>query len=376
MNTPNLQLPLVQIARVVEPLGVEDSLQRAADELQESGLTALPVRAQSGIIGQIEEVSIAKALAAGLDATSAVGSIVSAAPPSIGMHATGAEALRLMVDSGASYLLVVDTAGLLVGIVSPSDLTKTQSEPPRPRMVGGMATPFGVYLTSGTVQAGARGWALVATGATLITLFMVANIVARELLLAIHTRWFSLGGNLLPLWMSVLSTALFLLGLRALPLSGIHAAEHMTVHAIERHEPLELAVVARMPRVHPRCGTNLAVALSVFLAISTANWFGDPMVQTLLALVVTATVWRPMGSAMQRYVTTRPPTDRQILMGIKSGKELMDAYAKNPMPTRNLLQRIWNSGVLQLMAGSTAVTLLVELLASNFQALSFLRVYS
>lgn len=79
---------------------------------------------------------------------------------------------------------------------------------------------------------------------------------------------------------------------------------------------------------------------------------------------------------MQKYVTTKPPSDRHIQMGIRAGQELLDRYAANPMPTRNLFQRILNSGVLHLMAGSTAVTMLVEFLTSTFPALSFLKVYS
>ena len=376
INSPNLLLPLAHLARAIEPLHVEDSLQRAADELQDHGLSAIPVRNAVGVIGQVEESAIAKALAAGLDSTAAVGSILSAAPPTLGVNATGAEALRMLIDQNCYSIMVVDGADTVVGLVTALDLVKSRAEPPRPRMVGGMATPFGVYLTSGGIQAGAKGWALMATGATLITLFMAADIIAREILIAVHLRLFAINVSVQSVLLNVISTALFLLGLRLMPLSGIHAAEHMTVHAIERGEPLVPRIVGRMPRVHPRCGTNLAVALSVFLGISTANWFGDPLGQTLVALIVTASVCRPLGAAMQKYVTTKPPSDRHIQMGIRAGQELLDRYAANPMPTRNLFQRILNSGVLHLMAGSTAVTMLVEFLTSTFPALSFLKVYS
>jgi uncharacterized protein YqhQ len=42
----------------------------------------------------------------------------------------------------------------------------------------------------------------------------------------------------------------------------------MVVHAIERGEPLVLEVVRRMPRVHPRCGTNLVAGIALFLGLA------------------------------------------------------------------------------------------------------------
>src|SRR2546423_10530097 len=64
---------------------------------------------------------------------------------------------------------------------------------------------------------------------------------------------------------------LFLLFVRALPLVQYHAAEHQAVHAMERGEPLDPEIVRRMPRVHPRCGTNIMAGGMVFLIVFIAR---------------------------------------------------------------------------------------------------------
>ena len=376
MTSYPLHFPVGALMCPVEPMQVEDSLQLAANRLRDEGLPLLPVARGRTLVGALTNKSLTAAIGSGVEPLSAVEFSLEREVLTIAPYQTCAEALRLLGDRNVDGLVVVDDANQVLGVFSARDLIAPSDTESRPRLVGGMATPFGVYLTSGGIQAGAKGWALMATGATLITLFMAADIIAREILIAVHLRLFAINVSVQSVLLNVISTALFLLGLRLMPLSGIHAAEHMTVHAIERGEPLVPRIVGRMPRVHPRCGTNLAVALSVFLGISTANWFGDPLGQTLVALIVTASVWRPLGAAMQKYVTTKPPSDRHIQMGIRAGQELLDRYAANPMPTRNLFQRILNSGVLHLMAGSTAVTMLVEFLTSTFPALSFLKVYS
>ncbi|MER3495923.1 MAG: hypothetical protein C4320_03425, partial [Armatimonadota bacterium] len=65
---------------------------------------------------------------------------------------------------------------------------------------------------------------------------------------------------------------MFVILFRLLPLAGTHAAEHMAVNALERGEPLDPEVVARMPRTHIRCGTNLAVGAGLFFGISETPW--------------------------------------------------------------------------------------------------------
>src|SRR5690606_35007100 len=132
----------------------------------------------------------------------------------------------------------------------------------------------------------------------------------------------------------------FLAGLRFAPLAGIHAAEHKVVHAIERGEELIPSVVKRMPRVHPRCGTNLAVGAMVFLGIMSWEAIGEVELRLLAALLVTVIVWRPLGTLMQYYVTTREPNEKQIAMGIRSGKALLEKAVYAPQARATIFRRI------------------------------------
>jgi uncharacterized protein YqhQ len=148
----------------------------------------------------------------------------------------------------------------------------------------------------------------------------------------------------------------------------------MTVHAIERGEALVPEVVRRMPRVHPRCGTNLVAALSIFLGVLGLNVL-DAETRVLVGLLLTAILWRPVGSFLQYYVTTKPPSDAQLEMGIRAGKELLSKYEVDPVVTPPPLRRVWNMGILQIMLGSTTLALMLNGLAAYVPGFQFLRVY-
>lgn len=356
----------------IEPLQSYDSLQRAATLMRESGLEAWPLAAGGQLIGLITTESLGMAMAAGLDATAPVGAAVAKAAPTISASASAASALRMMVDQNAPLLLVTDGHGKYVGILRTTDLAAEGTVAPRPKMVGGMATPLGVYLTNGSANGGVPWWALSLTGASLLTLHVVATL-ATHLTFEIPALK-SLPAPLMSAGFGITSTSLFFMGLRALPLAGIHAAEHMTVHAIERGEALVPEVVRRMPRVHPRCGTNLVAALSIFLGVLGLNVL-DAETRVLVGLLLTAILWRPVGSFLQYYVTTKPPSDAQLEMGIRAGKELLSKYEVDPVVTPPPLRRVWNMGILQIMLGSTTLALMLNGLAAYVPGFQFLRVY-
>ncbi len=57
-----------------------------------------------------------------------------------------------------------------------------------------------------------------------------------------------------------------------------HGAEHMTIHAFEAGEPLEVGQIAKHPPAHPRCGTAfllLVVAISIVLfgLLGSPDWW-------------------------------------------------------------------------------------------------------
>ncbi|HRK23140.1 MAG TPA: DUF1385 domain-containing protein, partial [Fimbriimonadaceae bacterium] len=165
----------------------------------------------------------------------------------------------------------------------------------------------------------------------------------------------------LPTWLyDGLTFGLFLLGMRAIPLSGTHAAEHKVVHALERGEPLELEVVRRMPRVHPRCGTNLAVGASLFLGLAGWQAIADPQLRLLLAAMVTLFVWRPLGNLVQLAVTTKPPTDRQLLGAIRSGEDLIRKVHSRRRMRPSFGERLLATGMPHVLGGSFLMWAIAE----------------
>ncbi|MEQ1932620.1 MAG: DUF1385 domain-containing protein [Fimbriimonadaceae bacterium] len=349
MNDP-LILAAGQLVRPIENLHPEDSLHRAAHIIRTTPGHVAPVSAGGRYIGVVSETSLEQVLENGVDlAQPVVDAVVS--HPTIAASATGAEVLRVLRSSAVDQLVVLSQDHQAIGLISASDLFPRRISRPVPALIGGMATPFGVYLTNGSVSGGASHWALVATGATMGLLLVVGSLSAGYLApvlpetptMAVFIEW--------------LPYLLFFLLMRLIPLSGTHAAEHQVVHALERNEELVPEVVKRMPRVHPRCGTNIAVGFSLFSGLFLWKWVDDEQLRFLVALLVTVFTFRPLGGFVQWAITTKPATDKQIQSGIKAGRELLDNYAKNRRTFPSPFIRIMNMGILQVIAGSSAVML-------------------
>ncbi|MGV3615653.1 MAG: DUF1385 domain-containing protein [Fimbriimonas sp.] len=361
-TTLPLTAPVGALMRPTTSVAPEDSLYRAASELRRNGGDHLPVARDGVLKGVVTEASLAQALAEGAEMT-APATTAAVTASSIAPYASGAEALRRLAEEGLNCLVVVDDHGTVLGLVSATDLMPRRRVLPRPAMVGGMATPFGVYLTNGAVKGGASGYALMATGALMFVLLTGANILTTFAMPA----FLSLGVP--PDWGILVQSALvpfvFLIAMRMVPLSGTHAAEHQVVHALERGEDLVPDVVRRMPRVHPRCGTNIAAGATIFLTLFYAEWLPSGEVRLMVAFFATMLFWRRLGAFLQEFVTTRPATDKQLQSGIKAAQQLLDHYAKSRVSTPSIPQRLWNSGVLHVMAGSLAMWGFLQLLANQ-----------
>ena len=345
-------------------IGVEDSLARAADMMRESTFQSIPILLNGTLQGVVTENSLLSALFEIGDPHESVMEAASQDYVAVHPTSTSADVARKLAELGRAEALVVSTDGRFFGIISASDFYPKAPEIVNPGLVGGMATPFGVYLTNGAIRAGATDLALVTTGMMLFTLFFGATIASEWVY-----EWAG-GAKMDPLIgssiLNILPLALFLLGLRTLPLAGIHGAEHKVVHAIERGEPLVLSVVRRMPRVHPRCGTNLAAGATLFLGISSAEWIPGAELRLLVAIIVTLSFWRPLGNMMQYWVTTRNPSDKQLEMGIRSGKELLQKFAEQHRVPYRPLERIWASGMLHVIFGSMVCAAILKLVAMIF----------
>lgn len=353
MTPTPLTRPVSTLMRATFQIGIEQTLGFAARRLRENSAGIIPVVDETALRGVVTERSLAQAIGNGHSESDGIEAAFVPEPPVIKLYETGAEALRIFDRMNAGSLVVVDDDYRVVGILRASDLVDPPTVANRPALIGGMATPFGVYLTTGSVSAGPGGWALVATGALLTTVLTSISIGCVFLFDWLMT--FGLALSVAEGLANFCTIALFALSFRLLPISGTHAAEHMVVHTIERGEELIPSTVKRMPRVHPRCGTNLAVGASIYTSIAMSTLPIDLYYKLIFALVFTLLFWRRIGSWVQYWITTRPPTNRQIELGIQSGKELLEKYSQTKRVQVSFGMRLWNSGIFHVMAGSFLV---------------------
>ncbi len=260
-------------------------------------------------------------------------------------------------------LPVLDEVGGYRGVVSRADVIAALAGSIRPPMVGGMATPLGVYLSNGVLSGGAPPLGLFLSGLTLAACYAGATLVLTILLYLLNPSWGAAassgqlgiildGSGGLNSGAFLLHSLLFLLSFRVIPLSGVHAAEHQTVHALERGLPLETEIVAQMPRAHPRCGTNL-IALVGLVTIGLVHLPSLSPDWILLVLIVTFFAWRSLGTLIQENFTTRRATKKQLESGIKAAKELMAKYQAQPFAQNVSPFRILNGGMLYSALGMT-----------------------
>jgi hypothetical protein len=273
------------------------------------------------------------------------------------------DALHWMRHHGRRSGVLRDDTGRVFGTIRLVDLLLPPHAPTALPLVGGMATPLGVYLTTGGVSGGAPTLGLVLTGMSMGGLLLASNLaVGYAMPWLIRTAGGWAGG-----FAEAATIALFVLGLRLSPLARIHGAEHMVVHAIEQEVPLTLSTVRRMPRVHPRCGTNFAVAFSLFLAILTTPWIQSLEIRLLAAVLISSTGMRRIGGFVQQWITTAPPKDRHLAQAIESAEALRTRYRLRRRAEPSPLVRIWNMGILQVIVGSSTVLGLFSVVAWWFR---------
>jgi hypothetical protein len=352
---------IIDLIRPATPLYRESSIAAALDALRRTGDDLVPLVEGSALIGVVWANDARTALLEGVSLTTPVSSSMDASPPALLSTASREEARAVLLASGRPALIVLDPDGRYLGVVRVFDLYHTPERAARPPLVGGMATPMGVYLTNGSLAGGAKGWPLVLTGA-LMTVMLMVGVAVTALLSSNLRPWLGPWGhtaieNLLPIF-------LFFLQVRLSPIAATHGAEHMVVHAIERGEALRPEIVRRMPRVHPRCGTNLAVGALLFTGLVQAFWSTLHEAGALVALVLTIAVWRPLGSFFQQHITTKTPRDEDIESGIAAAEDLIAQYRHSDRRTPNLLGRIAASGLPLIIVGSVAVMAIAPYLLS------------
>ncbi len=235
----------------------------------------------------------------------------------------------------------------------------------KPRTIGGLATPLGVYLTDGLHQAGSKTPGLLLNGFVFAFVILFIKILSGYLIAFIP---------LPDILFSMVQLFMFLVILRFTLFSKIHAAEHKTINAIEKGLPLNLETVKMQPRVHIRCGTNYIVFIfGVILIISIANsLIPDSSILfrylfILFGFIFVMSYWRNMGRWLQKYFTTSEPTDKQIENGIKAGEELLLLHKqdiKNVYPT--FFSKLWNMGIFQIIFAFLLTSRIIEYMLLNY----------
>ena len=129
-----------------------------------------------------------------------------------------------------------------------------------------------------------------------------------------------------------------------------HGAEHMTVHAQERGDPLNIARIRRYPTAHPRCGTAfllvvMVVAILAFIFVGREPFWwliASRIVLVPLIAAVSYEVIRFSGrhaanplvalitapSLALQSLTTRQPDDDQIEIAIAAMQQAQAADAE------------------------------------------------
>jgi CBS domain-containing protein len=383
-------LRAADIARPSNFLGPQASIGQAAELIRTSGFPEAIMRDGSSFL-LIDEADLAP-FSLQPDAER----ILARDVPARLVYPVGAEsslenALQALIGQDALALPVQTGRGEILGMIRRADVVAALTGEIRPQSIGGLATPFGVSLVAGQLRGGVGNWGFVAAGVLMGLMFLTATYLTRFLagLIETYTSLPALSAMqsdpimpIIPIFnlnrvdalaylMHGISFFLFFGIFRLTPMAGYHAAEHMAVHAVERMVPLEVESVARMPRVHPRCGTNLITALVGFAlasrlltgSVNRELLFTDMLFPIVVLVIVLG--WREIGGLFQKYFTTRPPKVSQLEAGIQAAEELLANYRRNPHlghPAADPFPRLlWTRGFLQTMAGMSLTVALVEI---------------
>lgn len=348
-----------EVAARVRPLALEDSLVRAAESVRTAPGGTVPVQDEGVIVGVVTASTLAgwfDAAGAGTARSSTVREVLQPLLAPLRSDATLADGLQQLQELDRAAAPVVDSSDRYVGVAGHGELLSAAVGGLRPPLIGGMATPFGVYLTDGTRRGGVGDLALVSTGIFLGLIQVLgswfgyrSSVAALTVLGQLDSDWsrrLLAGGPPSlppPLLYAVLSLLAFALLFRFSRVTGYHAAEHQVVHAIEQGDDLRADVVRDKPRVHPRCGTNLMAAFGIYLILEP--WSGA------LAFVAALLCWRFFGALLQQYVTTRPARSPELESGLAAGRQLLDRYQLGVGSHASGWRRLWNMGLLQVVLG-------------------------
>ena len=126
-----------------------------------------------------------------------------------------------------------------------------------------------------------------------------------------------------------------------------HGAEHMTIHALEHEDPLDIEHVRRYPTAHPRCGTEFLVIFIILSIVMFSVLAGQDLVVSIVGRVLLVPVIASLAYELLRFgarhrdriwlrwlylpgiwlqaITTKQPDDSMIEVAIASMQEALAA---------------------------------------------------
>ena len=126
-----------------------------------------------------------------------------------------------------------------------------------------------------------------------------------------------------------------------------HGAEHMTIHALEHEDPLDIEHVRKYPTAHPRCGTEFLVIFIILSILMFSLLAGQNLVVSIVGRILLVPVIASLAYEILRFgarhrdqvwlrwlylpgiwlqaITTKQPDDSMIEVAIASMQEALAA---------------------------------------------------
>jgi uncharacterized protein YqhQ len=126
-----------------------------------------------------------------------------------------------------------------------------------------------------------------------------------------------------------------------------HGAEHMTIHALEHEDPLDIEHVSKYPTAHQRCGTEFLVIFIILSILMFSLLAGQNLVIAIVGRILLVPVIASLAYELLRFgarhrhrwwirwlylpgiwlqsITTRQPVESMIEVAIASMREALAA---------------------------------------------------
>ena len=126
-----------------------------------------------------------------------------------------------------------------------------------------------------------------------------------------------------------------------------HGAEHMTIHALEHEDPLDVEHVSKYPTAHQRCGTEFLVIFIILSILMFSLLAGQSLVVAILGRILLVPVIASLAYELLRFgarhrhrwwirwlylpgiwlqsITTKQPDESMIEVAIASMREALAA---------------------------------------------------